>query len=118
MNVFVKLRFVTKLLCLVGFSLIVLIGCQGNIRTGDVEIYGIANLKMPALPQTGPHAIQIFSEMHYQHSYRSQEKHRLLPPPISVPIKIKIDIAIQQANVILKRIEIKNIFLLSSILQK
>ena len=38
MKIFVKLRFVTKLLCLVGFSLIVLIGCQGNIRTGDVEI--------------------------------------------------------------------------------
>ena len=86
MKIFVKLRFVTKLLCLVGFSLILLVGCQGNIRTGDVEIYGIANLKMPALPQTGPHAIQIFSEMHYQPSYRSQEKPRLLPPSNSVPI--------------------------------
>ena len=33
MNVFVKLRFVTKLLCLVGFSLIVLIGIGKYVST-------------------------------------------------------------------------------------
>ena len=86
MNALVKLRSIAKLLCLVGFSLIVLTGCQANIRTGEVEIHGIARLKMPAFPQTGPHAVLLFSEMHYQPSYRSQEKPRLLPPSNSVPI--------------------------------
>jgi len=86
MNILVKLRFITKSLCLVGFSLILLTGCQGNIRTGEVEIHGVARLKMPAFPQTGPHAVLLFSEMHYQPSYRSQEKPRLLPPSNSVPI--------------------------------
>jgi len=86
MNTLVKLRSIAKVLCLVGFSLIVFTGCQGNIRTGDVEILGIARFKMPALPKTGPHAVQLFTEMHYQPSYRSQEKPRLLPPSNSVPI--------------------------------
>ena len=60
-------------------------GC-GNIRTGDVEIFGIARFKLPAFPETGSHAVLIFSEMHYQPSYKSQEGPRLLPPPDSVPV--------------------------------
>ena len=36
--------------------------------------------------QTGSNRVQIFNEMHYQPSYRSQEAPRLLPPQGSVPI--------------------------------
>ena len=43
-------------------------------------------LKLPAFPESGSHAIEIFTEMHYQPSYRSQEVPRLLPPVDSVPV--------------------------------
>jgi hypothetical protein len=62
-----------------------ILGC-GDIRTGDVEIYGIAKFKMPAFPQTGSNKVQVFSEMHYQPSYKSQEGPRLLSHPESVPV--------------------------------
>ena len=58
----------------------------GNLRTGEAEIHGIAKFKMPAFPKTGGHAVLLFSEMHYQPSYRSQEGPRLLPPIDSVPV--------------------------------
>ena len=58
----------------------------GNLRTGEAEIHGIAKFKMPAFPETGSNKVQIFTEMHYQPSYRSQEGPRLLPPPDSVPL--------------------------------
>ena len=57
-----------------------------NLRTGEAEVYGIAKFKLPAFPKTGSHAVLIFSEMHYQPSYRAQEGPRLLPPPESVPV--------------------------------
>ena len=41
---------------------------------------------MPAFPETGSNKVQIFTEMHYQPSFRSQEGPRLLPPPDSVPL--------------------------------
>ncbi len=58
----------------------------GNPRTGDAEVHGIVKFKMPAFPETGSNKVQIFTEMHYQPSYRSQEGPRLLPHPESVPI--------------------------------
>lgn len=58
----------------------------GNIRTGEAEVPGIARFKMPAFPETGSNVVQVFTEMHYQPSYRSQEGPRLLPPPDSVPV--------------------------------
>ena len=58
----------------------------GNIRTGDAEVYGIARFKMPAFPETGANKIQVYTEMHYQPSYRLQEGPRLQPPPGSVPV--------------------------------
>ena len=58
----------------------------GNIRTGDAEVYGIARFKMPAFPKTGANRIQVYTEMHYQPSYRLQEGPRLQPPPGSVPV--------------------------------
>ena len=51
-----------------------------------MEIRGIARFKLPAFPQTGANKVQMFTEMHYQPSYRSQEGPRLLPPPDSVPV--------------------------------
>ena len=60
-------------------------GCSGNIRSGDVEIYGIAEFRLPAFPEAGAF-IEVFNEMHYQPSYRSQEGPRILPPPNSVSV--------------------------------
>ena len=58
----------------------------GNLRTGEAEIHGIAKFKMPAFPETGSNKVQIFTEMHYQPSYKSQEGPRLHPAPDSVPV--------------------------------
>jgi len=69
-----------------GLLLLVLLGCAGNMRTGDVEIAGgLVNLKGPAFPESGAHKVEIFTEMHYQPSYKSQEPNRILPPTDSVP---------------------------------
>ena len=67
-------------------ALVLISAACGNIKTGDAEIYGIAKFKLPAIPETGSHAIETFTEMHYQPSYKSQEGPRLLPPPDSVPV--------------------------------
>ena len=61
------------------------VGCFNN-NTGRTEIGGAISFKLPAFPETGPHAVEVFTEMHYQPSYRSQELPRLLPPPDSVPV--------------------------------
>ena len=59
-------------------------GCY-NSTSGDTEVYGIAEFKLPVLPKTGSHKVMVFNEMHYQPSYRSQEGPRISPPPDSVP---------------------------------
>ena len=61
------------------------VGCY-NKTTGETNIGGSISFKLPAFPQTGTHAVVIFSEMHYQPSIRSQEIPRLLPPSDSVPV--------------------------------
>lgn len=71
-------------LLLVIFLVMLVSGC-GNPRTGEAEIYGIAKFGMPAFPESGSNVIEIFNEMHYQPSYKSQEGPRLLPPLDSVP---------------------------------
>ena len=60
-------------------------GCY-NKTTGRTEVGGKINFKLPAFPETGSNAIQIYTEMHYQPSYRAQEGPRILPPPDSVPV--------------------------------
>ena len=60
-------------------------GCYNN-NTGEANIGGAVNFTLPAFPETGSHAVEVFTEMHYQPSYRSQERPRLLPPPDSVPV--------------------------------
>ena len=57
-----------------------------NSTSGETEIKGIAKFKLPAFPGTGSHAVEVFTEMHFQPSYRSQEIPRILPPPDSVPV--------------------------------
>ncbi|MED5428551.1 MAG: hypothetical protein VX383_02720, partial [Chloroflexota bacterium] len=60
-------------------------GCYDS-KTGKVEFGGAINFELPAFPETGSHAVVVFSEMHYSDSYRSQEIPRLLPPEGSVPV--------------------------------
>ena len=68
----------------VSFALVAL-GCYNN-NTGETSIGGAVNFTLPAFPETGANAIQVFTEMHYQPSYRAQQGPRLLPPSDSVPI--------------------------------
>ena len=75
------------------FSLLIIVfavallgaGCY-NSTTGDTEVHGIAKFKLPVLPKTGSHKVMVFSEMHYQPRFDSQDPPRILPPPDSVPI--------------------------------
>ena len=73
---------------MLGVLLLLVVGAAGcyNNNTGETEIHGIAKFTLPAFPETGGHAVVVFSEMHYQPSYRVQEGPRLLPPPDSVPV--------------------------------
>ncbi len=61
------------------------LGCYNN-NTGETKVGESINFTLPAFPETGPHAVQVFTEMHYQPSYKEQEIPRLLPPPDSVPV--------------------------------
>jgi mono/diheme cytochrome c family protein len=69
---------------LLAVTAMLLAGCY-NSTTGDTTIHGIAEFKLPVVPETGSHRVMVFSEMHYQPSYRSQEAPRLLPNPEAVP---------------------------------
>ena len=60
-------------------------GCYNN-NTGETTIGGKISFTLPAFPETGGNAIQVFTEMHYQPSYRVQEGPRILPAPDSVPV--------------------------------
>jgi hypothetical protein len=60
------------------------VGCY-NSATGDASIGSGIDFKLPAFPETGGNAVEVFTEMHYQPSYRAQEGPRLLPPDGSVP---------------------------------
>ena len=62
----------------------VAVGCY-NTATGDASIGAGIDFKLPAFPETGSNAVEVFTEMHYQPSYRAQEGPRLLPPDGSVP---------------------------------
>ena len=57
-----------------------------NSTSGHTEVKGVARFKLPVVPETGSHKVMVFSEMHYQPKYDSQEVPRLLPPADSVPI--------------------------------
>jgi mono/diheme cytochrome c family protein len=78
------LTWVWPLLAAVAMGLIVA-GCYNN-NTGETNIGGAVSFKLPAFPETGANAVQIFTEMHYQPSYRAQEGPRILPPSDSIPL--------------------------------
>ena len=61
------------------------LGCYNN-NTGETRISDDIHFKLPAFPETGSNKVQVFTEMHYQPSYRSQEGPRLDVPPGAVPI--------------------------------
>jgi mono/diheme cytochrome c family protein len=73
--------------CIIGALVMAAVstGCY-NSRTGEVNFGGAIHFELPAFPQTGSHAVQVFSEMHFSPAYRSQEVPRLLPPDGSVPV--------------------------------
>ena len=72
---------------LIGVALLALIaiGCY-NSNTGEANIGGAVNFKLPAFPETGGNNVEIFTEMHFQASYKRQEVPRILPAPDSVPV--------------------------------
>ena len=61
------------------------IGCYDN-NTGQVQVGGAIRFELPAFPESGSYPVEVFTEMHYQPSYRVQEVPRLQPPPESVPV--------------------------------
>ena len=67
------------------FALLAAMGCYNN-NTGETVITQDIHFKLPAFPETGSNKVQVFTEMHYQPSYRSQEGPRLDPPESAVPI--------------------------------
>lgn len=70
---------------LTALSLLAAVSCWNN-NTGEAHIGGLVEFKLPAFPETGAHAVEVFTEMHYQPSYRVQEMPRLQPPLESVPV--------------------------------
>ena len=69
------------------FTVFSVTGCVSyNNISGETTVRGVGSFDLPVFPQTGSHKVMVFSEMHYQQSYRSQEGPRLLPPIDSVPI--------------------------------
>ena len=66
-------------------ALILVMGCY-NPKTGAANIGGAINFTLPAFPETGSNRVQVFTEMHYQPSFRTQDVPRLLPPDGSVPV--------------------------------
>lgn len=72
-------------LILVLLTIMLAMGCY-NTATGAANIGGAINFKLPAFPETGSNRVQVFTEMHYQPSYRTQEAPRLLMPDGAVPV--------------------------------
>ena len=67
------------------FALLASLGCYNN-NTGETVISEDIYFTLPAFPETGSNKVQVFTEMHYQPSFRSQEGPRLDPPESAVPI--------------------------------
>ena len=74
-----------KWLALAAAVLITAVACYDS-HTGRTDVGPGINFKLPAFPETGSNAVQVFTEMHYQPSYRVQEGPRILPPEDSVPV--------------------------------
>ena len=57
----------------------VVAACYNN-NTGETNVGGSINVTLPAFPETGGNAVEVFNEMHYQPSFKGQEGPRILPP--------------------------------------
>ena len=57
-----------------------------NTKTGRVDVGGEITFTLPVFMETGSHAVEMWTEMHFQPSYRVQEGPRILPPEGSVPV--------------------------------
>ena len=75
-------------LLVTALAMFALVGCYNN-NTGETNIGDSIRFKLPAFPETGSNKVQVFTEMHYQPSYRSQEGPRLDVPDSAVPISGK-----------------------------
>ena len=82
LSVLRKILLVIPVLLVIGLGT----GCY-NAKTGDTSVYGIAEFKLPVIPKTGSHKVMVFSEMHYQRSFRSQDVPRILSHEDSVPFE-------------------------------
>ena len=78
-----SVRVITPLLAIL--ALLAAVGCYNN-NTGETNIGDDIRFKLPAFPESGSNKVQIFTEMHYQPSYRAQEGPRLDSPLDAVPI--------------------------------
>ena len=72
-------------LLLTVLALLATFGCYNN-NTGETNIGDDIRFKLPAFPESGSNKVQVFTEMHYQPSYRAQEGPRLDSPLDAVPI--------------------------------
>ena len=72
-------------LLMAALALLTAVACYNN-NTGETHIGDAIRFKLPAFPETGSNKVQVFTEMHYQPSYRSQEGPRLDVPDSAVPI--------------------------------
>ena len=60
---------------------------KNSVKLGLLLLLGLAVVSLTGcFTDTGANKVQIFTEMHYSQSYRSQETPRLLPPDGSVPV--------------------------------
>lgn len=75
----------TGLVAFAAVTLLAATACYNN-NTGQTNIGGDIQFTLPAFPESGGHAVEVFTEMHFQPSYRVQEGRRILPPPDSVPV--------------------------------
>ncbi len=75
-------------LLVTALAMFAFVGCYNN-NTGETNIGDSIRFKLPAFPETGSNKVQVFTEMHYQPSYRSQEGPRLDVPDSAVPISGK-----------------------------
>ena len=75
-------------LLVAALAMFAFVGCYNN-NTGETNIGDSIRFKLPAFPETGSNKVQVFTEMHYQPSYRSQEGPRLDVPDSAVPISGK-----------------------------
>ncbi len=72
---------------LLGLSVVlwVSVACYDS-EVGRASLGSAIWFEAPAITETGPTPIEVFTEMHYQQSFRIQEGPRILPPPDSVPV--------------------------------